>query len=156
MSTASRSDVRRQKARDTKRPVGVAGEMRVDWGDGVTPRAAADVAISILMGPIAEGAESWPPAWPLDPDVDGDEGQLATLLAYLKFDGESEYRALVREARVLARTAEFRRVVWLTSRALELKDELDADDLRRLLGEKTLTNYGIPTRDRSEDGIPDP
>ena len=129
--------------------------MVVDWGDGVTPQAAADVAISILMGPIAEGAESWPPAWPLDPDADGDEGQLATCLRYLKFDDESEYRALVREAHVLARTAEFQRVVWLTSRALELTDELDADDLRRLLGEKTLTNYGIPTRDRSEDGTQD-
>lgn len=122
---------------------GIAGEMVVDWGDeGCTPDSAAAVAISVLLGPIAEGNPSWPPTWPLEEDTRGDERDLAILLRYLKVD-EANYIALCAEARTLAKTPEFVRLVGLVARALELKDELDAGDLRRLLGPKILHTYGI-------------
>jgi hypothetical protein len=118
------------------------GVMEIDWGEeGVTREGAADLLISLLMGPLAAG-DPWPPEWPLRRGVPGDEGQLAACVSYLKVDEDTWY-ATVRDARTLAKTDDFKRLTALIARALELEDELDANALRWLVGSDTLRKFGI-------------
>jgi hypothetical protein len=122
---------------------GTEGWVSPDWdGESISPQRAADVAIAVLMGPLAVGEPGWPPEWPIDPDVAGDQRQLAFCCRYLKLD-EDGYFSLVKQAHELAGSREFIRLRDLIARALELKDELDADDLRWLVGSETLFKYGI-------------
>jgi hypothetical protein len=103
--------------------------------------------IAILLGPLAERGEDWPPAWPLDPDGEGDARQLAVLASYLRLT-EADWRLIVTEAEVVSTTPTFRRLVGLIGRALELKDQLSTDDLRWLIGAKTLRQHGIPPQEQ--------
>jgi hypothetical protein len=125
---------------------GTLGEMEMDWGDGVDPAGARILAVAILLGPLAEHdlPTVWPPDWPPDRDAAGDEGQLAACCRYLKLD-EDDYYELVRQAHHTAQSREWNRLCDLIAQALELKDELTADDLRHLLGSELLHKYGIPT-----------
>jgi hypothetical protein len=120
------------------------GLTEIDWEtEGINRESARHVAISILCGPLAEGCEDWPPAWPIDRDSEiSDVRQLAVLASYLTLS-ESGWDELVAEARRLSQSVEFCRLAALIARGLELQDELSADDLAWLIGEKTLTTYGI-------------
>ena len=117
-------------------------------GDEDDPEGARIMALSILLGPLAaaDSPVAWPPEWP--PGEAGprapDERRLAKCVAHLEMD-EDGYLALIREAHAMARSPEFTELVGLVARALELKDELDAADLRWLLGKNRLQKYGIPT-----------
>jgi hypothetical protein len=125
---------------------GSAGVMEIAWGEeGISRESARDVAISILMGPLIEGKADWPPRRPPDMSASGDEGQLGALARYLKLD-ERGWDALITQADTLAQSPEFLRLVELIARALELKDELNTDDLRWLLGERTLRQHGLATQ----------
>jgi hypothetical protein len=56
---------------------------------------------------------------------------------------EGGWDVLMTQADMLATSPEFLRLVELIARALELKDEMTADDLRWLLGEQTLRQHGL-------------
>jgi hypothetical protein len=119
----------------------VLGQLGVDWSTkGLNPKLVRGLMLAILLGPIGEGCE--PPAWPPDPDVERDERQLALLADYLKLQ-ETDWRLLVTEAQVISTTPTFRRLVALLSRALELADEVSADDIRDLVGARTCATYGL-------------
>jgi hypothetical protein len=122
----------------------ILGQMELDWAtEGLNPKLARGLAIAIVLGPISEGREDWPPAWPLDPDDgDNDARQLGVLADYLKLE-EADWGLIVAEARVIATTPTFHRLVGLIGRALELADQLTADDIRHLIGARTCAAYGI-------------
>ena len=41
----------------------ILGEMELDWAaEGLNPKLARGLMIAILLGPIAEGREDWPPS----------------------------------------------------------------------------------------------
>jgi hypothetical protein len=128
-----------------------AGVMEIAWGEeGITPESARDVALSILMGPFVEGKTDWPPRWPPDMSAPGDEGQLAACVRYLGMD-EGGWDVLMTQAQLLATSPEFLRLVELIARALELKDEMTADDLRWLLGEQILREHGLATKPEEQE-----
>ena len=124
------------------------GFVQPDWGEGIDPAGARDLAVAIILGPLAspEMEKPWPPEWRPDPDATGDAGQLGRCVRWLKLD-EGDYYEIVNEAHTLARSPEFNELVDLLARALELKDELSADDLRWLIGEDRLKRYGIGEAD---------
>jgi hypothetical protein len=131
---------------------GSSGVTEPDWGEGVTRESAMDVAVCILCGPLAEERDDWPPAWlALDADDESQEDdarQLAICAGYLALS-EADWHALVGRAQTRVATPEFQRLAGLVARALELKDEITAQDLRDLLGDELLRKYGIPTTTRS-------
>ncbi len=120
------------------------GQMEADWSDvEVVPHVAVEVAVAVLMGPLAAEEPGWPPEWSeLDREAPGDLGQLSSALILLKTT-EDDYKALVEDAKTLAGTAAFQRLVRLISRGLELKEELDAADLRQLIDERTLRAFNV-------------
>ena len=131
----------------------ILGEMELDWeAEGLDPKSARRLMIAIFLGPIAEGREDWPPSSPLDPDGDNDSRQLALLADYLKLQ-EADWRHLVAEAEVISTTPTFQRLVGLLSRALELADELDAAEIRALIGDKTCAAFGISTHEEQESSL---
>ena len=127
------------------------GEVEPDFRDGLDPVNVRNLAVAILLGPLAEPDlwKPWPPQWRPDRRLRGDEGQLARCVEWLDAD-EGDYYEMCREAHNLSRRPEFTELVDLISRALELKDELSADDLRWLIGEDRLKRYGIGERDEAQ------
>jgi HK97 family phage prohead protease len=119
---------------------GLAGRVKIDWGDdGVTPEAARDIAVGVMCGPLAEGSPL--PEWPLDDGQasDPDAEQLALLAKYLKLDAAG-WDALVQEAHTLVASAGFKHICPLVEAALTSLDAVDTDELRYLLGD-LVTKY---------------
>lgn len=71
---------------------------------------------------------------------------LAGLVGYLKVT-ESEWDEAVDRARRLVESGDFQHIAQLVARGLELKDGLDAEDLRRLIPDRLLDKYGVKERD---------
>jgi hypothetical protein len=126
----------------------VLGRMELDWETkALEPKLARGLILAILLGPLAEECE--PPTWPLDVEVDGDERHLALLAAHLRLE-ETDWRMLVTEAELIATSPTFQRLVRLLSRALELVDELSADEIRDLIGPRTCATFGLSTHDEEQ------
>jgi hypothetical protein len=70
---------------------------------------------------------------------------VARIAEYMKLTEEG-YREALERTRALVREYDFQRLVWLIRRALELADELDTEDLRRLIPDRLLAKYGIEER----------
>ena len=112
--------------------------------DGVNPDSAPVFIRAILLGPLSAGKAGWPPEWPLDRDAtDCDTRQLAILANYLELD-EGGWYSLVRQARFVARSDTFKRLVSLIASALEKVDEMDGEQIKFLLGPATCLAWGIP------------
>lgn len=135
------------------------GLVEMDWtATRLDQESGRDLAVSILCGPRAAGREDWPPFWVEmwgDSQPEGDRRHLALTVRYLELD-EAGYQELCRESRELAKTYEFDRLVWLIGTALEIKGELNPDELRWVVGQDTLDRYGIDTEmeraDEKQDG----
>jgi hypothetical protein len=122
----------------------VAGQMLPDLtDDGVNPSSAEDFMCMVLAGPLTESLDCPTPEWPLDRDDPvPDNRALAVLAAYAGLD-EDGWMAVVERTRALTAEHDFKRLVRLIGRALELKDELDQGDLRRLIPARLAEKYGI-------------
>ncbi len=134
--------------------LGIWGRVEIAWhGEELDRDAVADLILAIHAGPLYAGATGWPPKWPPDLGADGDEGQLAACVNYLGYDRSDADTAFVRAAALTA-TKEFNQLAALIARALELAGELDADELRELIGERRLERYGIspPQHNNNEKG----
>jgi hypothetical protein len=136
-----------------------AGVVSLDFTrEGVTRANALEFARMVLLGPLAEAAPGWPPEWPIDPatapeSARGDARSLRVLADVADLDEEG-YHALVKQARTLAQSRDFKRMADLIARALALKDALSADDLRWLLGPDALRKYDLDPG--QEFGAPTP
>ena len=109
------------------------------------PAPAPDLPeLVVLAGPMVEpsgcGSERWPPGWPLILSDEGDAGQIAACVNYLKLDWRG-WQDLIKEAEALVEEPEFARLTDLIVRALELRDELDRADLRWLIGAERFGEY---------------
>jgi hypothetical protein len=126
---------------------GILGFMEHAWGedDELSPDGVADLVLSIHAGPLAERRSDWPPKWPPRMAEPGDEGQLAACVNYLGW-GRPEWEAAFVKAEHLTRSRDFRQVVGLLARALEVHDVLDTDDVCHLIGDERLARFGIDTR----------
>jgi hypothetical protein len=101
--------------------------------------------IESFCGPLAQKRAGWPLPWPLDRKArTSDARQIALLADALELD-EAEYREITDRAQEVAGSPDFHHIVGLVSRALEMRDPLDADDLGRLIPDRLLTKYGIET-----------
>lgn len=111
------------------------------WPEGrATQDLLGEFAVSVMAGPLAVGDSI--PDWPPDRQARGDERQLAAAVSLGNLD-EDGWHELVEQARAMARSPEFTRLVDLIARALELNETLTDDDLRRLLGPDRLAELGI-------------
>lgn len=121
----------------------VLGSTTFPWPEGgVTQDMIPGFIVAVLLGPMAVDEPAWPPAWPPDRDVPGDERQLAAGVSLAGY-GEKEWDALVAEAKRVAAWPEFRRLVDVIGRALELNDTLDAAEIAGLFGPERLRKYGV-------------
>jgi HK97 family phage prohead protease len=92
----------------------VAGHV-VYSGNGDT----RDEMVAILVGPLSDpSAKAWPPAWPLDPEVHGDEGHLVRLAENIVLT-EYGYEQVVADARSMVKDPTFRELKSVLSALLE-------------------------------------
>ena len=110
--------------------------------DGVSDQTAEDFLCMVLAGPLTEAPDRPAPEWPIDPDSTGDEHLVATLADFLQLD-EAGYERVLERTRRLVSDPDFSRLVGLISRALELQDELDAEDVRWLIPTRLAEKYDI-------------
>jgi hypothetical protein len=112
-----------------------AGQVTLDWGDGIDPDKAEAVLVAILLGGMEEGFAGWRD-WPVDPQrlpvgARRDAEQAARLAAYLRLD-EAGWLHAVWKAHRLGRRPDFRALAVAIANELERVEVLDADDLRRI------------------------
>jgi hypothetical protein len=105
-----------------------AGLTRLDFSNDGLDERPLDFVVLTLAGPLAESAPI--PDWPPNAGAENtrDEHALATLVDFLGLD-EDDWLNAVERTLHLVRDADFQRLVQLIARALELADELNADDL---------------------------
>lgn len=126
------------------------GSLEIAWDEEgeLTEESVERTAIVVHCGPIHAEDKDWPPKYPPPLGEPGDAGQLSACMRYLGW-GRAEYEAAYIEAVVLTNTDDFKRLARRIARALVLKDTLDRDDLRKLIGAEALERHGIP------DAVPD-
>src|SRR5262245_55474114 len=115
----------------------VSGHVEFDFGEELSPEFASDLIVAVMLGPMCGplSHEPWPPPFEeLDHDHPvKDARQLALLARFLRLD-EAGYRAHVANAQLIASDHDFKALHRLLARALHRIPDLDADQLRRLLG----------------------
>jgi hypothetical protein len=121
--------------------VDLAGVTQLDLSnDGLDerPREFMMLTLSALL------VESIPvPDWPIEPTnghTSGDERALAVLVDHLGLT-EDDWLGIVDRTRRLIESRDFQRLTSLIGRALELANELTADDLRQLIPRRLRLKY---------------
>lgn len=122
------------------------------WRDGrITRKQCVDFLIAVLLGPLAVNESGWPPAFDqLDRGAPGDAGQAAAASSYLQLS-EAAWNEITRFAEALLRNPEVATMIDLVSRALELSERLDADDIYQLLGPDRCRQLKIEPPRKDED-----
>ncbi len=123
-----------------------SGHLVFDCEDGIDRDMASNWIIATLMGPLCElGRETpWPPPFEtLDPaDPEDDVAHLAKLARYLRLDRPGYYGHVAVAAHI-ADCADFKGLHALIASALCRVPVLDADQLRRLIGPRTLAKFHL-------------
>ncbi len=123
-----------------------SGQVVLDYGDGLTRDMAADWLVAILLGPLCElgRREPWPPAYEdLDPgSPDSDLAALGRLTRFLRTSRERYYGHVAIAAHI-SHDPDFKAVHALVASALCREPVLDARQLRRLLGPRTLATFHL-------------
>lgn len=130
----------------------VWGQLEQCWDEEgeLTRESVERTAKVIHCGPINQGKSEWPPKYPPPLGEPGDPGQLSACMRFLGWD-RLEYDMAYIEAVALTNTEEFKNLARRIARALVLKDSLDRDDLRKLIGVEALERYGIPIPEEQEN-----
>jgi hypothetical protein len=121
--------------------VDLAGVTEINFADDGLDETPADFLVVLLAPLLAESAPA--PSWPIqvgNGHTRGDEHALAVLADHIGLT-EADWLGIVERARRLITTHDFQRIARLVARALELKDELDADDLQQLIPRRLQLKY---------------